>query len=501
MAKASSKNINRPEREIRLEKLQKLRDFGVSPYPYQVRRDLTIKIFRDTFTHIQKPVFLVGRVRSFRAHGKVSFANLEDMSGYVQLVFQWDKLGEENYLRLELLDVADFLEVSGTPYTTQRGELSLLVDSYRVIAKSLRPLPEKWAGLKDEEIRFRKRYLDILAHPELRDMFLKKAIFWNSMRHFLLNKGFIEVETPVLENTAGGADALPFITHHKALDIDLYLRISAGELWQKRLMVAGFEKTFEIGRVFRNEGLSPEHLQDYTQMEFYWAYATPEDGMTLVEEMYKFVVQETFGTTKFRCKDFEVDFSDTWEHFDYAEQIVQKTGIDIFHTSLSDVRKTLEKLNITFDSTLNEVRGIDLLWKYCRKQLAGPGFLVNVPVFMSPLAKRSPKNQELALQFQPIIAGSEVGKGYSELNDPLDQAKRFQEQAELRAAGDAEAQMPDADFVEALEHGMPPTTGFGVSERLFAFLVDKPVREAVIFPLLRPKKEVSETDHSSSSYA
>lgn len=312
------------------------------------------------------------------------------------------------------------------------------------------------------------------------------------MREFLLKEKFLEVETPVLENTAGGADARPFITHHNALDIPVYLRISVGELWQKRLMVAGFEKTFEIGRVFRNEGISPEHAQDYTAMEFYWAYADYNDGMDFVKKLYCHIAEEAFGTLKFKIGKFEIDLNSEWAVYDYRSTILEKTGIDITDTALSlgQIESKLNELKLVYDkSNLNLMRGIDSLWKYCRKQLGGPGFLVNVPVEMEPLAKRMDGNPGLVQRFQVILAGSEMGKGFSELNDPIDQAGRFADQQAMRDAGDDEAQMKDDEFVEALEYGMPPTFGFGVSERLFSFLMDRPLRECQIFPLMRPKQE------------
>ncbi len=310
------------------------------------------------------------------------------------------------------------------------------------------------------------------------------------MREFLCKEGFLEVETPVLENTAGGADAEPFKTFHNALGIEVYLRISMGELWQKKLMVAGFEKTFEIGRQFRNEGMDAEHLQDYTQMEFYWAYADHKQGMDLVERLYKEVAVKTFGKTKFKIKGFDIDLSDKWERYDYQSIISQKTKVDINSADLREMRKTLDKLGVKYDEKgFNRGRAIDSLWKYCRKEIAGPGFLVNLPVEVSPLAKRNEKHPELVARFQVILGGSEMGNGYSELNDPIDQAERFAQQQKLRDAGDKEAQMYNHEFIEALEYGMPPTCGFGLSERLFSFLMDKPARECQTFPLMRPKNE------------
>jgi lysyl-tRNA synthetase class 2 len=327
-------------------------------------------------------------------------------------------------------------------------------------------------------------------------LFYKKAKFWQATRNFLIKKGFLEVETPALENTAGGADAQPFVTHHNALDIDVYLRISMGELWQKRLMVAGFEKTFEIGRQFRNEGISREHLQDYSQMEFYWAYANYEDSMKLVEELYKYIAQETFGTQKFKIGEFDVDLSAEWPMIDFVSVIKEKQGIDVLVATDDEIKDKLRSLNVKFAPKDRKGRLMDLLWKQIRKKIAGPAFLINHPVDVSPLAKRKEDNPELVERYQVILAGSEMGNGYSELNDPIDQAERFREQSEMRDEGDTEAQMHDRDFVEALEYGMPPTTGFGFSERLFSFLADKSGREAQLFPLMRPVQ--AEVDKSTS---
>src|SRR3989338_1524670 len=354
-------------------------------------------------------------------------------------------------------------------------------------AKTLLPIPEKWHGLQDPEEKLRLRYVVLMLDAELRYLFVKRAKFWNTIRTFLVAEGFLEVETPVLEKTTGGADARPFKTHHHALDLDMYLRISAGELWQKRLLVAGFDKVFEIGRIFRNEGMSHEHAQDYTQMEFYWAYANYEDGMKLVERLYKHLAETVFGTLEFTVGEHTVDFGKPWERYDYAATIKKCTDIDIATADLATIEAALKRLKVVYDKKgWNRIRAIDALWKHSRKQLSGPGFLVNVPVEMSPIEKLGQGGKTVE-QFQPIIAGSEVGKGYSELNDPVDQAARFAEQQKLRDQGDEEAQMFDRDFVEALEHGMPPACGSGVSERLFAFLANRSVREAQLFPLLRPK--------------
>lgn len=482
------------ERADRLKKLQELIKAGVNPYPAQARRDYLIAQVLENFTSLEKEAkefFLAGRLRSLREHGNLTFANLEDASGQMQIALSKKDLGDESYKRFsKLIDNSDFLEVKGSCFITHKGEKSILIKDWRLLTKTLRPIPDAWFGLKDEEERFRRRYLDILLNPETRDLILKRAKFWQATREFLTERGFIEVETPVLETMAGGADARPFITHHHALDLDVYLRISTGELWQKKLMVAGLEKTFEIGRQFRNEGMDAEHLQDYTQMEFYLAYADYEAGMALTEKLYQHIAQKTFGTLKFKIKGFDIDLGKTWEKYDYRETVKKYTGIDILNASEKEIREKLDELRVEYDQKgFNITRAIDNLWKYCRKQIAGPGFLVGTPITVSPLAKRDEKNPALAQRFQIILAGSELGNGYSELNNPLDQEERFKEQQKLREAGDEEAQPHDHDFVEALEYGMPPTCGFGFSERLFSFLMNKPARECQIFPLMKPKKD------------
>ena len=492
-------------RKIRIEKLEKLQHAGLLAYPAKTNRTNSIaevlpdKEFKK-LSKGKKRIVLVGRIMAQRGHGGATFLDINDGSGVasakasadqgkIQVIIKQDKIGEKGYkFFLDVFDIGDFVEIKGILFTTQRGEKTIEAEDFKMLSKALLPLPEKWHGLQDVEEKLRKRYLDIIFNPEVREMIEKRAIFWSSMREFLTGKGFLEVETPVLETTPGGADARSFMTHHNALDMDVYLRISMGELWQKRLMVAGFEKTFEIGRQFRNEGMDSEHLQDYTQMEFYLAYADYEEGMKLVEEMYKYVAKKTFGTLKFNIRGFDVDLGKKWGKYDYQSTIAKYTGVNIEEASLQEIEKVLQKLKIDYDKNgFNITRAIDNLWKYCRKNISGPGFLINVPIVMEPLAKRMEKNPKLVQRFQVILAGSEMGKGYSELNDPIDQAERFAEQQKLRDKGDEEAQRYDKDFVEALEHGMPPTCGFGVSERLFSFLMDKPSRDCQIFLLMRPK--------------
>ena len=498
-------------KKVRIQKLKSLEKAGLLAYPSETKRTHLVSDVLNNFSKLSNPpaggkknIVLAGRIMALRGHGGATFLDIDDGSASltingsskIQAILKEDKLGEKGYkFFIDHFDIGDFIEIKGIIFKTKRGEKTIEAQDYKMLTKSLLPLPEKWHGLQDTEERLRKRYLDILFNPEVKEMIKKRAVFWNSMREFLMEKGFLEVETPVLEVTTGGADAKPFITHHNALDLDVYLRISMGELWQKRLMVAGFEKTFEIGRQFRNEGMDAEHLQDYTQMEFYWAYADYKQGMKLVEELYKYVIKKTFGTLKFTIKDSNVDFGKKWEIYDYRTIINKYAKIDVFESSLPEMEKVILKLGIQAEgfsakggpaSGWNKTRAIDNLWKYCRKNIVGPGFLINLPTDVLPLAKKS-DNPKVVQAFQVILAGSENGKGYSELNDPIDQAERFKEQQKLREAGDQEAQMFEHDFVQALEYGMPPTCGFGLSERLFSFLMDKPVRECQIFPLMRPK--------------
>lgn len=479
-------------RQARLNKLAILKEKGIDPYPAVSHASHTLAQLVAGFAVLESEktvVTAVGRVMSFRSQGGLIFFDLFDGTGRFQSLLKKDTAEEDFGLFDQTVDIGDFVEVSGNLFVTKRGQQTIEVSSWNMLSKSLSPLPEKWAGLQDVEEKMRKRYLDILFNDDVREMIVKKAKFWQSIRNFLVQEGFLEVETPVIENTTGGADARPFATHHNALDIDVYLRISAGELWQKKLMVAGFPKVFEIGRIFRNEGMSPEHLQDYTQMEFYWAYADYKKGMELVERMYKHVAMETFGTLEFKIGNFDVNLGNKWEIFDYTETILKITGVDISTADLKEVEGALKKFDIKYDTKgWNKIRAIDSLWKYCRKQIGGPGFLVGIPTELSPLAKTDTKNPAIVQQFQPLIGGSELGKGYSELNDPIDQANRFEAQSKLREAGDEEAQMFDHEFVEALEHGMPPTCGFGLSERVFAFLSNKPARETQIFPLMKPRE-------------
>ncbi|MBX9906587.1 lysine--tRNA ligase [Patescibacteria group bacterium] len=484
----SSKEEIQKERE---RKLELLRDAGCNPYPSKSQRTHTIADVIsefDSFVESETETVIAGRIMSLRRHGGSTFADIFDGFGRIQIFIGKDDIGEDSYtLFTDAIDPSDFIEVKGIPFVTKRGEKTIKVLSWSILTKALQAVPSEWYGIEDSEERYRKRYLDLLQDGDLRALFAQKALFWDSVRNFMKSHGFLEVETPTLEVTTGGAEARPFKTHHNDFDMDVFMRISIGELWQKRLMAAGFPKTFEIGRAYRNEGTSPEHLQEFTNMEFYLAFADYKDGMKLVQDLYRTVATEVFGKTEFTARGHTFDLSAEWPEIDYGEEIKKQTGIDIYSASESDMESKLRELGVKYEGK-NRERLMDTLWKYCRKNIAGPAFLVHHPKLVAPLAKARADGNTVEM-FQPIIAGSEVGRGYSELNDPLDQRARFEVQQGLLAAGDDEAMMPEWEFVDMLEYGMPPTCGFGFGERFFAFLVDKPLREVQLFPLMRPKKE------------
>ncbi len=476
-------------RASRFLKLKKLQDAGINPYPAKVPRNISVAELKKDFRQYEKSgkeTSIAGRIMAIRGQGAIIFAVIYDGTGKFQAIFKKDELEEKIFnLFVDTSDIGDFISVTGPAITSERGEPSVLVKSWTMAAKSLLPLPDKWYGLQDVEERHRKRYLDFLMNEELRALFEKKTKFWDVIRNFFKSRDFLEVETPTLELTTGGAEARPFRTHHNDFDLDLYLRISVGELWQKRLIAAGFLKTFEIGKVYRNEGTSVEHVQEFTNIEFYWAYADYKDGMNLVKELYRTIAQDVFGITKFTTRGHSFDLADEWIEIDYTDEIKKQTGLDIEKSNEDEIKNKLQEFGVSYEGGGRE-RLTDTLWKYCRKNISGPAFVVNHPILVAPLAKKIP-NREVTQMFQPIIAGSEVGRGYSELNDPIDQRNRFEEPKKMLDAGDAEAMMPDLEFVEMLEHAMPPTCGFGFGERLFAFLADRPLRELQTFPLMRPR--------------
>ncbi|MEK7062264.1 MAG: lysine--tRNA ligase [Patescibacteria group bacterium] len=487
------------------ERKKKLENFikaGIEPYPEKVKR--THKIFEvlADFSFLQKSkkkIFICGRIFGMRVMGNIAFYDLRDESGKIQGVLKKDNLKKEFALFKDNLDMGDFIEVGGFLFTTKTGEKSVEIKSLRLLVKSLRPLPSQWYGLENVETRLRKRYLDILTNPETREIFIKKNIFWRTFRECLQKEGFLELETPVLEAVPGGADAEPFMTHHNALGQNFYLRISL-EIALKKLLVSGYEKIFEIGRIFRNEGISSEHLQDYTQLEFYWAHESQDTLMKFVEKMYKEVIKKTCGKLETNWQGNpegkqashgtrKINWSKKWPKIDYSKIFKEKIGLDFSKVGRDELFKKAKEEGLKPEAGLSKGRLIDLLFKkIIRPTLIQPVFLVNQPAEIEPLAKRQEKNKNLVCRFQIVACGTELGKGFSEANDPIDQRQRFEEQMALREGGDKEAQRLDENFLEALEYGMPPAAGFGVSERLFAVLMDKPVRETTIFPLMRFEK-------------
>ncbi|HTL39512.1 MAG TPA: lysine--tRNA ligase [Methylomirabilota bacterium] len=476
-------------RQVRIQKLEQLKKDGIDPYPVHSERTHSVGQALEKFEELsggKKEIVLAGRIRSIRTHGKLTFANIEDASGAIQLLLRKDALGEKFDQFSTLLDMGDFVQARGTLALSKTGEKTLEVLDFQLLTKSLRPVPQNYFGLKDLEVKLRKRYLDLIANPETRELFRKKAIFWKTIREFLEAKGFMEVEMNVLEQVPGGAEAEPFKTHHNALNRDFYLRISL-ELPLKKLLVGGLEQVFEIGRIFRNEGISTEHLQDYMQMEFYWAYADYEQLMDLCQDLYQKIIKNVTGGLETSYDGKTIDWSGNWPRVRYFDIFQEKTGMDLNQVSDEELKKYAQAEHIKMENHAGRGRIIDLIYKKkVRPGLINPTFLINPPIEIEPLAKKNPANPKEVQRMQILAAGTELGKGFSELNDPIDQKERFESQMKLREAGDKEAQMLDEDFVEALEYGMPPAAGFGLSERLFAVIMDKSIRETVIFP---PMKE------------
>lgn len=493
-------------RDERLRKLSELKALGVDPYPsfseeqINGKNGITCESAAKDFDKLSGKEFsIVGRILNIRKFGKIAFVVLKDYTGSLQLflrepVFkQLDK--ETNSLGLKelgLLDSGDFIKATGKLIKTQTGEISIEVEQLQLLTKTLRPMPS-YDGFTNKEERMRRRYIDTNINEDVRQRYLRRSNFWQSTREFLLQKDFVEINVPVLENTTGGADANPFVTHMDALDQDFYLRISQ-ELPLKRLLAGGYDKVFDIGPRFRNENYSDEHLPEHISMEWYWAYTNWQDGMNITEEMVRFIADKTWGTRKFKlANDQEVDLGKDGESFkriSFVEIIKEKYGIDVLTCTLDQAVEQLKKIGGEVEKVDNRSRVIDKLWKKLRVEISGPVFLVDIPTYLQPLAKVQKDNPELSEQFNLIVGGTEVCKAYSELNDPIDQLNRFVEQQKMREAGDSEAMMLDIDFVETLEYGMPPACGYGHSERLFWLLEGVTAREGVPFPQLR--REVSE---------
>jgi len=475
--------------KIKLEKLENIKKAGMDPYPEKTERSMTNDEALEKFDDIKDEITLVGRVKSFRPMGGSAFAHIEDGTTKIQLFVNKNNVGEENHkLFVKGVETGDFIQARGTLFKTKQDEKTLEVHDWKMLSKNIRPIPTEYFGLKDEEMLLRKRYLDLMMNPETRELFRKKRIFWHTIRHYLVESGFLEVQTPVLEHIPGGAEAEPFVTHYNALDQDFYLRISL-ELPLKRLLVGGYEKVFEIGRVFRNEGMDRDHLQEFDHMEFYAAYWDLEKGMEFTEKMFKKIVESVLGHQMSKYEDNEIDWSKKFAVVDYFAEFKKETGIDLNKDiSIEELKKKADELNIKYEKEYGKGRMIDTLYKKTvRQKIVQPSFLVGHPIEVSPLAKKDPANPKKVLRFQIVAGKSELCNAFGELNDPIDQKNRFLEQMKAKEAGDTEAMAMDEDFVEALEYGMPPAFGFGLSERFFAFLMNKSVRETVIFPAVKGK--------------
>jgi lysyl-tRNA synthetase class 2 len=479
-------------RDERLRKLKTLKELGINPYPAHVQRSHKLVEITDQFENLQnQPVNVAGRIINIRKLGQISFIVIKDNSSKLQLFLRKDKISgpdhgdsQIGYDEIHLLDAGDFISAKGDVIKTQTGEISVEVEQLRLLTKSLRPMPTNWDGFSNKEERLRRRYIDLNINKDVYDRFIRRSQFWQATRQYLIDKGFIEINIPVLEHTTGGADAAPFLTHMDALNQDFYLRISQ-ELPLKRLIGGGYEKVFDIGPRFRNENYSEEHSPEHIAMEWYWAYADWRDGITFMTDMYRNVIQKTFGKLQFELGNFNIDLNQEWTEIDYASLIKEHYNIDVYNCDIDEVKEVLRESKLEVRQSDNLAKGIDKLWKNIRKDISGPSWVVNTPLFISPLAKINPDKPTSVQRFQPIIAGSELGNGFSELNDPLDQLNRFTEQQKLRDKGDAEAMMLDIDYIEMLEYGMPPACGWGYSERVFWVFEGVSAREGVPFPQLR----------------
>lgn len=487
-------------RNERLKKLETLRERGIEPYPSKSHRNTKISEVINHFDEKQgQEVVVAGRIVAIRSFGKLVFLKLRDLTGEVQIFMKASSeetpeglLGAKD---IRLLDTGDFVEAKGLVNKSQTGEISVFSDFVRLLTKTLRPLPEKFTN---KEERYRRRYVDMNVNPEVRERLVRRSKFWQATRDFMNQHGFIEVNIPVLEHTTGGADATPFVTHMDALDEDFYLRISH-ELPLKRLLGGGFEKVYDIGPRFRNEGIDDEHLPEHIAFEAYAAYENYEDGMKFYEEMIKYVCKETWGTLEFHVGGFDINLDQEWPRIKYADLLKEKFDVDVFNPDREHLIKVLlenwDAKDLSKDAFIKKLENtttphlIDDVWKLIRKTSAGPYWVIEEPLSLSPLAKKSPENPLVTERFHPVIAGTEMGNGFSELNDPLDQLARFEEQQAARDAGDEEAQMLDKDFVEMLEYGMPPACGWGNSERNFWLLEGVPGREAVPFPTMRSSED------------
>ncbi|MFO7889460.1 MAG: lysine--tRNA ligase [bacterium] len=491
-------------REQRLEKLEKLRKDNINPYPYEFNQtDFAANIIKSFSEETKgENVSIAGRLLSIRKMGKASFCHLRDKTGKIQLYIRKDKIEEKEYQVFTLLDIGDIIGIEGEVFKTRTGEITILVNKLTLLSKIIRPLPivkEKYEGdekiiydqFADKEMRYRQRYVDLLVNQDVKDVFMKRSKIISQMRTYLEQKGFLEVETPVLQPLYGGAYARPFITHHNTLDMDLYLRI-ADELYLKRLIVGGFDGVFEIAKDFRNEGMDSEHNPEFTMMELYVAYKDYNYMMDLVEEMVGFICNKVLGKTEIVFNDISLNFSKKWKRLSFFEAIKKYTDYELFQKNEVEVAEAAQNLEIDIDGLSGKGKLLDAIFgEYVEPELMQPTFILDYPVELSPLAKKHRNIKGLTERFEGYVAGKELCNSFSELNDPIDQRERFTKQAELRASGDEEAMVIDEDFLCSMEYAMPPTAGLGVGvDRLVMLLTDShSIRDVIFFPQMRVKKE------------
>lgn len=482
------------QESLRREKLVKLQEEGKDPFDvYKVKRTHSSKQVKDNFEELEgKEVTVAGRIMSKRGQGKVVFSDIYDRDGKIQLFIKIDEVGEEALKQYKTNDLGDWVAATGEVFKTKTGEVSVKVKTVELISKSLKPLPEKWHGLKDPDLRYRQREVDIITNPEVKDTFIKRSQIISGIRSFLDNRGFLEVETPMLATIAGGASARPFITHHNTLDLDMFLRI-APELYLKRCIVAGFEKVYELGRTFRNEGMSVRHNPEFTMIELYQAFADYNDMMELTENMVAEVCKKVNGTTKVTYQGTEIDFMPPWRRITMVDAVKEYAGVDYNEfKSDADAQAVAKEKNLEFSKPLNTVTKGEVLnalyEEFCEEHMIQPTFIIDYPVEISPLTKKKRGNEMFTERFEGFVFGRELCNAYSELNDPIVQRERFAQQEKERELGDDEAYMIDEEFMSALETGMPPAGGLGIGiDRLIMFLTDSAsIRDVILFPTMKP---------------
>jgi lysyl-tRNA synthetase class 2 len=489
----------------RLKKLEELRAMGINPYGQRFEPTSTAKNINEQHQSVtaeeleknKKTYLAAGRLLALRRFGKAAFAHLQDGSGKIQVYFKQDVLGDRGFALFEKLDIGDFIGVEGPLFRTKTKELTILVEKLTLLSKSLRPLPEKWHGLSDVEVRYRQRYLDLVANPEVKEAFILRGRIIETIRDFLNERGFLEVETPMMQPIPGGAAARPFVTHHNALGIDLYLRI-APELYLKRLIVGGFERVYEINRNFRNEGISTVHNPEFTMLEFYIAYADYQTLVRFTEELLTTVARKVLGKLELKFKDETIDFTPPWKRQTFLQSIAEANSIDAnLLNERSRILTMAKKLEIPVKGNEPSGKILDLLFETTvQPKLVQPTFILDYPIEISPLAKRKINEPELTERFELFIAGREVANAFSELNDPQDQRKRFEQQMAQRAAGDLEAPPLDEDYLRALEYGMPPAAGEGIGiDRLVMVMTNQPsIRDVILFPQMKPDLKKGQRD-------